>query len=158
MDLVRLLLSLVPGYLGAVVLNDDGPVWPLVIGSCAGVLGAFTDFRRWVTTRYRVTPDRVEMRSGWLIKKHRTVQRDLIRSVDSTAKARHRLFRLRVVHIGSGAGRLLLRPGRAWTRRHAERLRRQLAQPGHRAGRVAEAGGRGSRRPSSPGCAGTGCR
>jgi len=124
-DLVRLLLSLVPGYLGAVVLNDDGPVWPLVIGSCAGVLSAFMDFRRWVTTRYRVTPDRVEMRSGWLIKKHRTVKRDLIRSVDSTAKARHRPFRLRVVHIGSGQANSSFDLD-ALDQGHAEQLRRQL--------------------------------
>jgi putative membrane protein len=125
MDLVRVLLALIPGYLGTVVFNDGGPFWPLVIGSCAGVLGAFADFRRWVTTRYRVAPDRVEMRSGWLVKKHRTVTRDLIRSVDSTAKARHRLFRLQVVHIGSG------RPDSSFgldalDQQHAEHLRRQL--------------------------------
>jgi putative membrane protein len=102
-----------------------------VIGSAFGVLGAFVDFRRWVTTRYRVTPDRVEMRSGWLVKKHRTVKRDLIRSVDSSAKARHRLFRLRVVHIGSGQADSSFDLD-ALDQEHAEQLRRQLvtrAQP-----------------------------
>jgi putative membrane protein len=124
-DLTRVLVALVPGYLGAVVFNDGGPFWPLVIGSCAGVLGAFADFRRWVTTRYRVTPDRVEMRSGWMVKRHRSVGRDLIRSVDSTAKTRHRLFRLRVVHIGSGqAGTSFALD--ALDQGHAEHLRRQL--------------------------------
>lgn len=125
LDLLRVLLSLATGYLGAVVLNDDGPVWPLVIGAGFGLLGAFMDFRRWVTTRYRVTPDRVEMRSGWLVKKHRTVRRDLIRSVDSTAKARHRLFRLRVVHIGSGQAESSFDLD-ALDQEHAEQLRRQL--------------------------------
>jgi hypothetical protein len=36
-DLVRLAMSAVPGYLGIVVLGDDGPVWPLVIASAVGV-------------------------------------------------------------------------------------------------------------------------
>lgn len=101
-DLLRLAVSVVPGYVGIVVLNDDGPVWPLVIGSALGVLSALLDFRRWVTTRYRVTPDRVELRTGWLVRKYHSVPRDRVRSVDSSAKALHRLFAVRVVHIGSG--------------------------------------------------------
>ncbi|MET7951917.1 PH domain-containing protein [Micromonospora sp. NPDC005324] len=101
-DLLRVLIALVPGYLGTVVFNDDGPVWPLVVGSALGVLSALLDFRRWVTTRYRITPTQVELNSGWVARKRRVVPRDRIRSVDVTAKARHRLFRLRVVHVGSG--------------------------------------------------------
>jgi putative membrane protein len=101
-NVVRLLLSLIPGYLGIVVLNDTGPVTPLVIASAIGVLGAVVDFRRWMTTRYRVTAERIEMRTGWLVRKDRFVPRDRIRSVDSSAKARHRLAAVRVVHIGSG--------------------------------------------------------
>lgn len=101
-DVARLLLSLIPGYLGTVVLNDTGPVMPLLIASGIGVLGAVLDLRRWMTTRYRVTAERVEMRTGWLVRKDRFVPRDRIRSVDSSAKARHRLAAIRVVHVGSG--------------------------------------------------------
>jgi putative membrane protein len=101
-DLLRLALSAVPGYFGIVVLNDDGPVWPLVIGSVAGVLGAVADFLRWVSSRYRITDDRVEMRSGLVVRRHRSVPRDRIRSVDSSARPLQRLMGVRVVHVGSG--------------------------------------------------------
>lgn len=102
LDLIRLAVSAVPGYLGVVVLNDDGPVWPLVIGSAIGVLGALFDFQRWATTRYRVTADRVETRSGLVVRRRRSIPRDRVRSVDSTAKFLQRLAAVRVVHIGSG--------------------------------------------------------
>ncbi|GAA0492046.1 hypothetical protein Ade02nite_21780 [Paractinoplanes deccanensis] len=125
LDLVRVALSCVPGYLGAVVLNDDGPVWALVAGSAAGVLGALTDLLRWMTTRYRIGPDRVEMRSGWAARRHRTVARDRIRSVDSSAKALQRLFRLRVVHVGSGEHDSSFKLN-ALDRRHAALLEREL--------------------------------
>ncbi|XVU26889.1 PH domain-containing protein [Actinoplanes sp. CA-054009] len=125
MDLIRAAISCTVGYLGAVVFNDDGPVWALVAGSLAGFLGALLDLVRWMTTRYRVTAAAVEMRSGWLAKRHRTVARDRIRMVDSSAKLVPRLFRLRVVHIGSGeqASSFTLN---ALDSRHAARLRREL--------------------------------
>ncbi|MFF5084426.1 PH domain-containing protein [Actinoplanes sp. NPDC000266] len=125
MDLVRAAISCTVGYLGAVVFNDDGPVWALVAGSLAGFLSALLDLVRWMTTRYRVTAAAVEMRSGWLSKRHRTVARDRIRTVDSSAKLVPRLFRLRVVHIGSGeqASSFTLN---ALDSGHAARLRREL--------------------------------
>ncbi len=127
-DVLRLAMSAVPGYLGIVVFNDDGPVWPLVIASAIGVLSALSDFRRWVTTRYRVTADRVEMRSGLLVRRHRSVPRDRIRSVDSSARPVQRLLAVRVVHIGSGE------PGTSFTldaldRRSADLLRQELTAP-----------------------------
>jgi putative membrane protein len=102
LSVVRAVISLIPAYLGIVVLGEDGPVWPLVAGSAFGLLGALGDLRRWQTTRYRITPEVVEMRTGWLARKHRTVNRDRIRSVDSTAKGLSRLLGLKTVHIGSG--------------------------------------------------------
>lgn len=101
-NLIRAALSSVPGYLGIVVLGDDGPVWPLVIASVLGLLQALLDLVRVLTTRYQVLPDRVEMRSGWLARRRRTVARDRIRSVDTSARLLHRPFGLRVVHIGTG--------------------------------------------------------
>ncbi|MEU8814571.1 PH domain-containing protein [Actinoplanes sp. NPDC048796] len=125
MDLIRAAISCGVGYLGAVAFNDGGPVWALVAGSVAGFLGALSDLVRWLTTRYRVTSTAVEMRSGWAAKRHRTVARDRIRTVDSSAKLVPRLFRLRVVHIGSGeqASSFTLN---ALDSGHAARLRREL--------------------------------
>ncbi|MDR7327210.1 MULTISPECIES: PH domain-containing protein [Catenuloplanes] len=101
-DLIRAALASVPGYVGIVVLGDDGPVWPLVAASVVGVLQAVLDLIRMLTTRYRVLDDRVELHSGWLARRERTVARDRIRSVDTTAKLLHRPFGLRVVRIGTG--------------------------------------------------------
>lgn len=100
-DLLRVAVSLTVGWLGVVVF-DGGPVRPLLIAAAVGVLGALLDFRRWMTTRFRVTGERVELRTGWVSRRHRTVPRDRVRSVDSSATLRHRLFGVRVVHIGSG--------------------------------------------------------
>jgi putative membrane protein len=127
-DVLRLAISAVPGYFGIVVLGDDGPVWPLVIASAIGALGALSDFRRWVTSRYRVTTDRVEMRSGLLVRRHRSVPRDRIRSVDSSARPLQRLMAVRVVHIGSGE------PGTSFTldaldHPSADRLQQELTAP-----------------------------
>ncbi|MEV6633683.1 PH domain-containing protein [Actinoplanes sp. NPDC051470] len=101
LDLVRIAGSLVPGYLG-VTLGEDGPIWFLVAGSALGLLGAAGGLVRWMTTRYRIEPERVEMRSGLLQRKHRTVARDRIRTVDSTATFLQRALGLRVVRVGSG--------------------------------------------------------
>ncbi|HWS37262.1 MAG TPA: PH domain-containing protein [Actinoplanes sp.] len=100
LGLIRLAMSSVSGYLG-VTLRDD-PVWPLLAGAAFGLLGAVGDLVRWQTTRFRITADVVEMRTGWIARKHRTVGRDRIRSVDSSARLIPRLLGLRTVHIGSG--------------------------------------------------------
>ena len=65
---------------------------------------------RWRTTRYRITGDRVELRTGWLRRERRSVPRDRIRTVDLTASPLHRVFGLSVVRVGSA------QPGlQAWT-------------------------------------------
>ncbi|MFI1995369.1 PH domain-containing protein [Actinoplanes sp. NPDC020271] len=58
---------------------------------------------RLATTRFRLDGDRVELRSGLLLRRHRTVPRDRIRSVDLTATPIHQLLGLRVVRINPGA-------------------------------------------------------
>lgn len=140
LDLLRVLVSLVPGYLGTVVYNDDGPVWPLVAGSAVGILGALLGFRRWVTTRYRITPTRVELHSGWIVRRRRVVPRDRIRSVDITARAPQRLFRLRVVHLGSGESESSFKLD-ALDSRHAELLRQELMATSRRPPAAAEPAG-----------------
>ena len=54
------------------------------------------------TTRYRVTADRVEVRSGAFLRRVRVMPRDRIRSVDVTATPFHRLLGLRAVRISTG--------------------------------------------------------
>ncbi len=56
----------------------------------------------WSTTRYRVTPTHVELRSGVLVRKHRAVARDRLRTVDITADVLHRIAGLAVVAVGTG--------------------------------------------------------
>jgi len=56
----------------------------------------------WATTWYRVTATQVELRSGLLVRQHRSVPRDRLRSVDLTADVVHRLAGLAVVAIGTG--------------------------------------------------------
>lgn len=56
----------------------------------------------WSTTRYRVTPTHVELRSGILVRKHRAVARDRLRTVDITADVLHRIAGLAVVAVGTG--------------------------------------------------------
>ena len=74
-----------------------------VYGLLAGLLIVlFAGSLRWFTTRYRVTSERVELRSGLLFRNARSIPRDRIRSVDVTAGLAHRLFRLSVVKIGTG--------------------------------------------------------
>ena len=57
---------------------------------------------RWVTTRYRITPTVVEVRRGLLQRKHLTVPRDRVRTVDVSAHPLQRLLRLVKVEIGTG--------------------------------------------------------
>lgn len=56
----------------------------------------------WATTRYRVTDTHVELRHGLLVRRHRQVARDRLRTVDLTADVTHRLAGLAVVAIGTG--------------------------------------------------------
>lgn len=84
---------------------------------------------RYLTTRYRVTDERIELRSGLLIRGRRAIRLDRVRSVDLTANPVHRLFGLTSVRIGTGeqtasAGRRLTLDG--VTRAQGADLRRRL--------------------------------
>ncbi|MCD9622789.1 PH domain-containing protein [Rhabdothermincola salaria] len=81
---------------------DQGPPTLVVVVVVGAVIGALFDAYRWVVTRYRVTDEVVERRSGVVQRSHRSVRRDRIRTVDVHAKVRHRLAGLRVVSIGAG--------------------------------------------------------
>ena len=81
--------------------GDLAQVWMAVGGAAVVVLAGVL---RWRTTRYRITGDRVELRTGWLRRERRSVPRDRIRTVDLTASPLHRVFGLSVVRVGSASG------------------------------------------------------
>lgn len=91
--------------------------------------GAAWDYLRWRRTSYRVGPERVELHTGLLIRRRRSVHRDRIRSVDVTADPLSRLFGLSQVKVGTGqqaepgGSSVVLRPV---TTRVADELRSTL--------------------------------
>jgi putative membrane protein len=97
MDLVRLL----PFLLGLLYLHSRGggtDYWGLVFAAFA----VTTSIVRWLTTRYRVTDERVYVRHGLLNQKVLSVARDRIRTVDLSAHLPYRMLGLRRVAIGTG--------------------------------------------------------
>lgn len=103
-DLIISTLSILPAAVAIVLFGVDasGQMWPLVGLAAFGVLGAIVDVVRWIFTRFRVTRSHVELATGVVMRRHRSIQRDRIRSVDVEAKLRHRIARMRVVNIGAG--------------------------------------------------------
>ncbi len=90
-----------PALLGVFVAgsrNGNGGLWALAGLAVTIALGII----RWFTTRYRVTPDRVEVRQGLFRRRLLAVSRDRLRTVDVTAHALHRLLGLARVTIGTG--------------------------------------------------------
>src|SRR5690606_21310036 len=104
-------------------------LWLLPAAALLVAGGSAVEYVRWRRTRYRLAPGRVELRTGVLVSRHRSVQRDRIRTVDITADPLLRAFGLVTVRIGtgeqSGAGEasVVLRPVRAAV---GESLRREL--------------------------------
>ncbi|MGA6173434.1 PH domain-containing protein [Streptomyces sp. NPDC012600] len=126
------------GLPAAVLWAFTGAV--LVIGAATG-----TDRVRWHRTRYRIGEERVDLHTGLLLVKRRSLARERIRTVDLTANLLRRLLGLVTVRIGTGEqgsdSTLTLDPV---TRAEGERLRRLLleraatAPPGvHRDGELA---------------------
>lgn len=104
-DIVVSLLSLTPAAVaiwGFGVPATFDSLWPLAFVALFGVTGAIADILRWAFTSYRVTTLDIERRTGLFVRRHRTLHRDRVRSVDTAAKLRHRLAGLRVVTIGAG--------------------------------------------------------
>ncbi|KOX13041.1 membrane protein [Saccharothrix sp. NRRL B-16348] len=95
------LIGLVPLFVGLLVLGR-GETWRILVS--AGVIAAIVLFGllRWITTRYRITTEQVEMHTGLLVRKRLAVPRDRIRTVDLTAKLGHRLFGLSAIRVGTG--------------------------------------------------------
>ncbi|ANY08069.1 PH domain-containing protein [Pseudonocardia sp. HH130630-07] len=123
------LLRLAPALIALLLFgaNRGGGV-QLWIAAGIAVLAVGAGVIRWRTTRYRITPERVELHSGLLNRQRRSVPRDRIRTVDLTAPLLHRLVGVSVVKVGSGqsAGKESGLDLDAVTTAEAERLRREL--------------------------------
>ncbi|MGA4946264.1 PH domain-containing protein [Streptomyces cinereoruber] len=94
----------VPVALG---LAGSRPLWQAVAWVLAGALllllgGTGADSVRLRRTRYRVGPDRIDLHTGLLHLKRRSLARERIRSVDLTANPLQRVLGLVKVRIGTG--------------------------------------------------------
>ncbi|MFC5171748.1 MULTISPECIES: PH domain-containing protein [Streptomyces] len=127
------------GYATAVGWALAGTV---LLTGCA----AAGDYVRWRRTRYRVGAERVDLHTGLLLAKRRSLARERIRSVDLTAHPLLRILGLVTVRIGTGehtGGDSTLELD-AVDRAEGERLRRELldraaprASGAHRDGELA---------------------
>jgi putative membrane protein len=137
---VRELGRYIPALVGLVVAGrsvGDGELWwPGPVGVVAVVA---LSVLRWATTRYRITPEQVQLRTGLLQRRTVATPTDRVRTVDVTASPLHRLMGLARVDIGTGShgsgagggsGLLLdsLTVGEAAALR-AELLHRSVGQP-----------------------------
>jgi len=101
---VRELARAIPALIGLVVAGravGNGQYWWFGPVAVVGVMAM--SLLRWATTRYRITPEQVQLRTGLLQRKTVATPTDRVRSVDVTASPLHRLLGLAKVHIGTGS-------------------------------------------------------
>jgi putative membrane protein len=95
------ILGFVPVLIGVVALGEHGGqrIWWglgfIALLICRGLL-------HWLTTRYRITDEQVEVRTGLVFRQRLATRRARIRTVEATAKFGHRLFGVTSVRIGTG--------------------------------------------------------
>ncbi|MFJ8917569.1 PH domain-containing protein [Amycolatopsis sp. NPDC102389] len=103
MLLIRPVLDIVkslPVLIGTVILGrGNGWEW---IGLGVTALTVFVGVSHVLTSRYRIADGQVEWSTGLLLRKHRAIPLDRIRTVDVTSEPKHRLFSLSAVRIGTG--------------------------------------------------------
>jgi len=90
-----------PALIGVVAAGGSGGqrgLWAVLGVAIPIALGML----RWFTTRYRVTPDRVEVERGLFNRRLLAVSRDRLRTVDASAHILHRALGLSRVTIGTG--------------------------------------------------------
>lgn len=122
------LLRLLP-FVAVLLITGQGDVTRLWITVGVGGAVVVAGLLRRLTTRYRITADRVELHTGWLRRQRRSVPRDRIRTVDVTSPLLHRVFGLSVVQVSAGAGAGPESAGLsldAVSHVEADRLRREL--------------------------------
>lgn len=122
------ILGLIPVLIGVLVLGEQGGqrIW-WGVGVVVLLLGR--GLLHWLTTRYRITEEQVEVRTGLVFRQRLATRRERIRTVESTAKLGHRLFGVTSVRIGTGQhdqkNRKTVKLD-AVTNAEADRLRREL--------------------------------
>ncbi len=131
---VTMIVKFLPAFIIVLIFGgSESPVriWITVAIAVAAVAAGLV---RWSTTRYRITPDRVELHSGLVQRQRRSVPRDRIRTVDLTSTFLHQVFGLSVVKVGTGQASAGLDDRGlnldAVTTLEAERLRRELLAAG----------------------------
>jgi putative membrane protein len=97
-DIGRYLLPLIALVVFGRSSSSEGGRWGLFVLGLPIVLGLL----RYVTTSYRLTPERIELRHGLLNKKVTSAALDRVRTVDVTASPIHRLLGLVTLQIGTG--------------------------------------------------------
>lgn len=101
---VRELGRAVPALIGLVFAGravGDGQFWWLAPLGVVWVI--LLSVLRWTTTRYRITPEQVQLRKGLLQRSTTATPADRVRTVDVTASVLHRLLGLAKVDIGTGS-------------------------------------------------------
>ena len=101
---VRELGRAVPALVGLVVAGrsvGNGQYWWFGPMGVVGIIAL--SVLRWVTTRYRITPEQVQLRTGLLQRRPIATPADRVRSVDVSASPLHRLLGLAKVDIGTGS-------------------------------------------------------
>lgn len=97
-ELLRFLPALVGLFVAGAASGGMGLQWQLLgIAVPVGV-----GLMRYLTTAYRITGDRVELRRGLLDRHLLSVRLDRVRTVDLTASPIHRALGLSTVRIGTG--------------------------------------------------------
>lgn len=126
-----ILLKFLPAFVVVLVFGGSESPVKIWITVAIGVLAVGAGVIRRQTTRYRITPERVELHSGLLSRQRRSVPRDRIRTVDLTSTFLHQMFGLSVVKVGAGQSSTAGKDGQgldldAVSGTEAERLRREL--------------------------------
>jgi putative membrane protein len=97
---IRELVKFLPALIALLLAGttSEGPPWQLLGVLVPIALGVL----RYLTTRYRITAGRVELRRGLLNRKVTSTPLDRVRTVDLTASVTHRLLGLTTLRIGTG--------------------------------------------------------
>jgi putative membrane protein len=100
---IETLVRLLPALLVLLIArsgSDNDERWELIALPVIVAWGVI----RWLTTRYRITDGQIELQRGLLTKQTTTARLDKVRTVDLTAKLRHRVLGLARVEISTGGG------------------------------------------------------
>jgi putative membrane protein len=95
------LIKAIPALAGVLLAGTSsgaGPLWGLVAVAVVVALA----LTRWFTTRYRITPEQIQMKHGLLRRRTIAAPIERVRTVDVTAHLLHRMLGLARVSIGTG--------------------------------------------------------